>query len=211
MTPWATGVQCEMKEYVTEEEKEREIRIKALGVKHVGCQFEGDFKGGNRQLKSAPLIVKLPIYHQDYHCVWLALVCCFEDPLPHYCTIIVMHSLSSPCVPESFGWLNNSIKYNKCSVCWKKLDVVIFCVLSLFLSLAVIFYWYSGEYIQQVFCHLLSSWIFTLWDPQRFSLRRGPSLATSCLIREMVDFIVCWRVSRESEQAMRAGKSYRHC
>lgn len=51
MTPWVTGVQCEMKEYVTEKEKEREIRIKALGVKHGGCQFERDFKGGNQQLK----------------------------------------------------------------------------------------------------------------------------------------------------------------
>lgn len=73
------------------------------------------------------------------------------------------------------------------------------CTHFLSLSLAVVFYWYSGEYIQQVFCHLLSSWIFTLWDSQRFSLRRGPSLATSCLIREMVDFIVRWRVSGERE------------
>ncbi len=53
MTPWATGVQCEMKEYVTEEEKEREIRIKALGAKHGGCQFERDFKGGESTIKKS--------------------------------------------------------------------------------------------------------------------------------------------------------------
>ncbi len=103
-----------------EREKKRD-QNKSIRCETWRMSFERDFQRGNQQLKSAPLIVKLPIYHRDYHCVWLALVCCFEDPLPHYCPIIVIHSSNSLClfIPESIGWLNISIIYNKCSICWK--------------------------------------------------------------------------------------------
>lgn len=48
-----------MKEYVMPEKKEREIRIKALDLKHVGSQFDKYFKEWDQQLKSVQLIVSI--------------------------------------------------------------------------------------------------------------------------------------------------------